>query len=231
MRYRYLDHRRPFGQEFVYEKKRDYSKLIFVGILIILLAILYYNYQQNPSKSVVSETLSVAQETETRYASLVLPSPSPTFEPLNVVMLETRVHELINVQRTTNGLNELSWNEVLVNAARKHSADMATRNYFTHDSPEGHDLTWRYAQESFVCPTAYGENIEQDWTFGTIEYTNGVETSREWKTLEQIAQSIVNSWMTSEGHRKNILTSNFRTEGIGIAVTSEGEVYTTEDFC
>ena len=75
------------------------------------------------------------------------------------------------------------------------------------------------------------ENIHQGWTYDTIWRTNGIETSRDWNTPEEIAQNAVTGWMNSPGHRENILRPVFRTEGIGVAVSAEGKVYVTEDFC
>lgn len=37
--------------------------------------------------------------------------------------------------------------------------------------------------------------------------------------------------MTSEGHRQNILDSDWRREGIGVQVATGGEVYATQNFC
>ena len=51
--------------------------------------------------------------------------------------LEKQVHTLTNQYRTQNGLKTLSWDDALSNVARNHSKDMALRNYFSHDTPEG----------------------------------------------------------------------------------------------
>lgn len=48
----------------------------------------------------------------------------------------------------------------------------------------------------------------------------------------EIAKSTVNGWLSSPGHRKNILTSTYDKEGIGVAVSLErNEVYITQIFC
>lgn len=44
-----------------------------------------------------------------------------------------------------------------------------------------------------------------------------VWVNQDWYTLQETAQRIVKGWMDSEGHRKNILTSEFTFGGIGIA--------------
>jgi len=115
---------------------------------------------------------------------------------------------------------------------------MLKRDYFEHDSPEGLDFSWRYSQIGFSCNIYVGdyiyggaENLHQGWTYGTIWYTNGVETNREWYSSDEIAENAVNGWMNSPGHRQNILTSYWKNEGIGVAVSSDGKVLATQNFC
>jgi len=156
----------------------------------------------------------------------------------DIPLLEKKIHNLINIERQKYGLSQLDWNDKIALAARGHSEDMLKRNYFEHDSPEGHDFSWRYSQVGFSCNIYVGnyiysgaENIHQGWTYGTIWYTNGVETSREWYSSDKIAENAVNGWMNSPGHRENILTPYWKNEGIGVAVSSDGKVLVTQDFC
>ena len=132
--------------------------------------------------------------------------------------ITTKVHQLINEERRDHGLRPLSWNAKLAQAALNHSTDMALRNYFEHDSPEGHDFSWRYSQVGFSCNNPRylgGENI------GWLEGYRGVNA---------IATATVDGWMNSPGHRANILVSDWRSEGIGVAF-SGNEVYLTQNFC
>ena len=66
---------------------------------------------------------------------------------VRVVDLEKKIHALINRERQQHGLNPLAMDHALVVIARKHSRDMAKRNYFDHISPEGHDFSYRYRKE------------------------------------------------------------------------------------
>ena len=132
--------------------------------------------------------------------------------------ITTKVHQLINEERRDHGLRHLSWNAKLAQAALNHSADMASRDYFQHDSPEGYDFSWRYSQVGFSCNNPRylgGENI------GWLEGYRGVNA---------IATATVDGWMNSPGHRANILVSDWRSEGIGVAF-SGNEVYLTQNFC
>ncbi len=64
-----------------------------------------------------------------------------------------------------------------------------------------------------------------------MKLLGGVPVSYDWLTNEEIAFIAVDGWMNSEGHRKNILNSNFDREGIGVYIDSEDRVYVTQNFC
>jgi uncharacterized protein YkwD len=116
---------------------------------------------------------------------------------------------------------------------------MADRNYFAHETPEGLDPTGRGSLVGYSCYKDYGsyyttgiaENIFKGWTYSTTHFTNGIETSRDWLTSQELAADTVMGWMNSPGHRANILTATYDREGIGIAIGSDYSVYVTEDFC
>ncbi|WAC04116.1 MAG: CAP domain-containing protein [Methanoregula sp.] len=167
-------------------------------------------------------------------ANSVMPSP-PTIDQQT---LERRVHELINQQRKGQGLSLLSFDQTLAGIARKHSEDMAKNNYFSHDNLRGLGPTERGNQVGYSCYKNYGsyyttgiaENIFQNNLYTSTTYYNGIPV-HAWSSLEEIAQSTVNGWMTSPGHRRNILTSTYDREGIGVAISADDKVYITEDFC
>jgi uncharacterized protein YkwD len=152
--------------------------------------------------------------------------------------LALRVHELINEQRVRHGLAALDWDDKLAIIAEKHSIDMARRDYFSHDTPEGKDPTARAELGGYYCSKDYGsfytvgiaENLFQHWSYDSITYINGFPIYN-WNTLENLAQEIVEGWMDSPGHRQNILTDGYDMEGIGVAIASNDKVYVTEDFC
>ena len=133
-----------------------------------------------------------------------------------------KVHVLINNERVSHGLTPLSWNSKIAQAALNHSTDMASRNYFEHDSPEGYDFSWRYAQVGFSCSVTYGNMI-----YGGGENIMFLEG---YYGVDTIATETVNGWMNSPGHRVNILTSHFQSEGIGVSI-SGNQVYLTQNFC
>jgi uncharacterized protein YkwD len=153
--------------------------------------------------------------------------------------LEKQVHSLTNQYRTQNGLKTLSYDDKLSNIARMHSQDMATRNYFAHETPEGKEPTDRAVSQNYRCQKAIGnliysgiaENIFQNNLYDTVWITNGIPTSYDWNDLDDLAKSTVDGWMESPGHRENILTKMYDREGIGVEISSDDKVYITQIFC
>jgi len=156
---------------------------------------------------------------------------------IEIAELEKKVHDLINRERKKKGLSTLAWNDSLNRIARRYSRDMSERGFFSHNDPEGRCFMDRYKDHGFDCRLRIGnttclgaENIAQDNLYKSVLYRNGVP-SYDWNTVEEIAASVVKGWMKSKGHRENILTPYFKRQGIGIAISEDGRVYVTEDFC
>jgi uncharacterized protein YkwD len=156
---------------------------------------------------------------------------------IDAARLEKRIHDLVNQERKKKGLSALAWNGDLNRIARRYSRDMAERRFFSHNDPEGKCFTDRYKDEGFECKLRIGnttclgaENIAQDNLYRSTTVIDG-RTSHDWNTEEEIALSVVKGWMGSKGHRENIMTPYFKRQGIGIAISDDGKVYVTENFC
>ena len=157
---------------------------------------------------------------------------------ISAAELEQRVHELVNQQRSRNGLSALNFEPALADIARDHSEDMGSQHYFAHMNPSGQNPTARGTAAGYSCRKNYGsyytygiaENLFLNNLYSSVTYYSNRETVYHWNTPEAIAQITVAGWMNSSGHRENILASTFDREGIGIAIASE-KVYITEDFC
>ncbi|MFH0830090.1 MAG: CAP domain-containing protein [Candidatus Aenigmatarchaeota archaeon] len=160
-------------------------------------------------------------------------------ELMNPPEIEARVHYLINEQREENGLDPLGYDNALASIARAHSRDMARRNFFAHENPDGlspSDRADRAGYKSFKDHGTYttngiAENILQTNLATSVTHINGVPTSYNWRTMDRLVESAVDGWMNSPGHRKNILTATYEKEGIGVVIGPENKVYMTEDFC
>lgn len=156
---------------------------------------------------------------------------------INRDSLEKQIHALINKERQKQGLPELAWDNVLAGIARNYSKDMAKRNFFDHYSPEGHDFLYRYKLAGYQCAVRInrtvhmgGENIALNHLYDSVTTING-QAFYDWNTQKKIAETTVEGWMKSQGHRQNILTPYFQHEGIGVFIDSEGKVYITQNFC
>ncbi len=133
--------------------------------------------------------------------------PIPQF----ILDMEMDTHAAINAERAAAFLPGLTMDAALRNVARAYSQDMIDRNFFDHVNPDGDDLSDRLAGAGVTYAMA-GENIA--WNQG---FADPVATA-------------VEGWMSSPGHRANILRSEFTHTGIGIAVTSDDAYYFTQVF-
>ncbi|MDJ0600371.1 MAG: CAP domain-containing protein [Crocosphaera sp.] len=106
---------------------------------------------------------------------------------------ESRVFDLINLERVENNLDPLRINEQLVMAAQYHSQSMANDDFFSHQGIDGSTPFERIRAQGYSYQAA-GENIAAG--FATPE-------------------SVVQAWMGSSGHRANILSEHFTEIGIG----------------
>ena len=134
--------------------------------------------------------------------------------------LERRVFQLTNEARRKNGLPSLDSDNDLAVKARAKSADMLTNNYFSHTNPEGKTLKDRMQEEkpaSYRTISRIGENIYMGARF---DYSVDVKTQ---------ARMIVDGWMTSPGHRKNILDPSYTHMGVGVAAKDK-MCYATQIF-
>ncbi len=165
---------------------------------------------------------------------LPVKAPKPEIRRLD---LEKRIHALINKERAAHGLSPLDWDDALARIARGHSKDMANRSYFSHDSPESRDFSFRYREQAYSCAIRTGntihlgaENIALNHLYQSVTTIDGVPYY-DWNSLDQIARSTVQGWMDSPGHRKNILTPHWLHEGIGVHISYDDKVYITQNFC
>jgi uncharacterized protein YkwD len=157
---------------------------------------------------------------------------------IRVPDLERRVHDLINTERGKKKANDLQFDRRLADIARAHSADMAKRKFFNHKNPDGKDATARGKAVGYTCRKVYSgyftdglaENIYQGSLYSRIRIT-GNQRSYDWYSLDEMAEEIVEGWMDSPGHRRNVLEKTYEKEGIGIAVSSDHKVYVTQVFC
>ena len=116
---------------------------------------------------------------------------------------EKEVFELINNQRTQNGLSALKLDTETLRVARIKAQDMVDNNYFSHNSP------------------TYGSPFQMLNSF-KISY----KTAGENIAGNSSNSAAVTAWMNSSGHKANILNSSFNYTGIGVVKGSKyGKIY------
>jgi uncharacterized protein YkwD len=106
---------------------------------------------------------------------------------------ESDVIDLVNAERAAQGLHPLSYDHRLAVAAGDHSEDMGLQGYFSHTSLDGQTVADRITDAGYSYNT-YGENIAAGYS---------------------TPEDVIDGWMSSPGHRANILNSNFRDIGVG----------------
>ena len=115
--------------------------------------------------------------------------------------IDTMLRE-VNMQRALHGAGPLKLDKRLGAAARKHARDMAKRDFLHHRSPDERGFQERVLSEGYPW-RAIAENI-------------GAGLSSPKSTID--------SWMTSPGHRDNMLNRDFNDAGIGyFRPTGEGK--------
>lgn len=116
---------------------------------------------------------------------------------------ETAMIVMVNQERTSRGLRALTGDEKLIRVGRAHSQDMFAKGYFSHYSLENKDVADR-AQKEGVNFLIIGENLA---------FAPSLELAHE-------------GLMKSPGHRANILSSDYRKMGIGVAESDYGLMIT-----
>jgi uncharacterized protein YkwD len=120
--------------------------------------------------------------------------------------MENEILRLVNRHRRSMGLQPLQMNGVESSVAAQHSRDMASgRAEFGHTGAKSREK----AISRQIGPVlSMGENV----AYG-----------------ERSAKEVVNDWLNSPGHRRNI-EGNFKLTGIGLARDRQGTIYYTQIF-
>lgn len=100
-----------------------------------------------------------------------------------------------NAARASNGVAALSLNAKLDSAAQAQANDMAIRNYWSHNTPEGNP-PWVWVTAQGYSYQKLGQNLAAGFSD---------------------EQSTINGWMASPPHRENLLDPAFSDVGFGSA--------------
>lgn len=125
------------------------------------------------------------------------PATGPTalqaeFAPVPMVAPSGSMMQLLNSARAAQGLGPLTEDSTLSRAALAHAMDMQRNDYFSHVGQNGSSFTDRARAAGYSCAAA--ENI----AFG-----------------QSSEAEVMAAWMSSSGHRRNILLGDATEFGIG----------------
>lgn len=109
------------------------------------------------------------------------------------IEIERRVFELLNRERVAHAQAPLAWDDDAHRFARTHAADMARYAYVGHVAPDGSSFQQRVAH-SAIRPSASRENVGHAWGPGEAH----------------------GAFMTSAGHRANLLADDVQRGAVGI---------------
>lgn len=155
----------------------------------------------------VSEIIS--SNPQIKNPNMIYPGQKLTIPTMQgIKSLESQVVKLVNVERSKQGLQPLTENWQLSRVARYKSADMATKNYFSHTSP------------------TYGSPFRMMESFGIKYSSAGENIAYGQKTPQQV----MTAWMNSPGHRSNIMSPSYTQIGVGYATNKSGTPYWTQMF-
>lgn len=162
-----------------------------------------------------------------RHSSQIIPNH------FDETLLIKEIYRHTNKARDAYNLSLFLWNDTLTYTAHDHSQDMVNNHYIAHISPKEENRTLQKRLENhgfhFTNHT-FAENIGVNYMLDIagrsyyeksgwfdkpvyIDYNTG-ETI-DYQTYDHFAKTIVDQWMKSPGHRKNILNPQMQQIGIG----------------
>ncbi|WP_409344042.1 CAP domain-containing protein [Paenibacillus sp. MBLB4367] len=115
--------------------------------------------------------------------------------------------DLANASRARFGLAPFAWDDKAADTARKHSKDMAERNYFDHTNLDGESPFDRMKANGIIYRQA-AENIAAGQRNAIYAHAG---------------------WMNSLGHRNNLLSDIARL-GVGVHFGGDMSLYYTQNF-
>lgn len=118
--------------------------------------------------------------------------------------IEVQILELINNHRLSKGLNPLKGMTLIKSTAHSHTDYMVDTQKVSHDN--------FFARSNFLKHNAGAQRVSENVAYGFTK-----------------AQSVVNAWIKSEGHRENI-EGDFTNFEISAEQDAEGKWYYTNIF-
>ena len=168
------------------------------------------NPESNPEEPTPPEDLAppVSSTPDTSVPDSSAPDSGDQDEPSDdqLTQYANEVVRLVNEQRAQNGLKALTVDINVQKAAQVRAKEQ--QQLFSHTRPNGTNC-FTALKENGVSYRGAGENIAMG---------------------QRSPEQVMNGWMNSEGHRKNILNAKFTNIGVGVHKDSNGKYYWTQMF-
>jgi uncharacterized protein YkwD len=133
--------------------------------------------------------------------------PTPSRAAAGNAAVEEAVVALVNGLRRQARCDPAENDDRLREAARRHSADMATGRFLKHTGSDGSSAADRMKDAGYDKPLS--ENLARG--FGS-------------------ARAVVEGWLGSREQRRNMLDCKAQAIGVGVAVDASGTPYWTQVF-
>lgn len=155
-------------------------------------------------------------------------------ENFNADLLERLLHEELNFKRKYHGKSALNFNPIMYQPAKHHVWAMVENNFFSHSNPHSIELKnlddrmkatglklngW--AENILYCDYygLHGQPYYEKEIRGERVIVNA-QTDRVMKplTYRELAIAMIDQWMGSSGHRKNMLYPDFNEAAVAVAI-------------
>jgi uncharacterized protein YkwD len=198
------------------------------------------------SKSKLWSIENYSQYNESNYEKYPAFNKRIDLKNIDYPLLNAAVFYETNAKRVQMKLPPLAYSPALEKISMEHSNDMVKANFYSHNSPIKGRETPVKRMESIGVKNAYSaENINIGYGIiykdnepvyppsenksGYFSYTlNGPPIPNQ--TYSSLATIVVNSWMNSPGHRRNILNENLKYMGVGAAHYKDSKSHNMDKF-
>jgi uncharacterized protein YkwD/ribosomal protein L37AE/L43A len=167
-------------------------------------------------------------------------TPGPEVqEGYNRTLVELHFIKLLNEERSSRGLQNVSRSAVLREMGKEHSEDMAEHDYIGHTDSDGRTIRDRYEERGLLpkcklpikgsnryypgAENAAGAWVERRFTSAGGSYFVSNE--------QELAEALFSIWMNSPPHRRAMLVYSADKVGLGITITEGGKVYAALELC
>ncbi|MFH1320762.1 MAG: CAP domain-containing protein [Bacteroidota bacterium] len=224
--------------------------LWFIFISLLILSPSSYSQTPNNTIEVISDSDSLYVNYNTKeFLKLEKLNNPINFKNPDIELLNAAIFHLTNKERKKRKNPKLSFSAELSKAARFHSEQMREKKFCSHYNKKDKKFyspgdRIRYFGGRFNLS---GENVLMERPLICIGYSRPKifflsryslkESEYKPMTYLELAENMVKSWMSSRGHRKNILHPDFRFLGCGVALPEvlyksmkKNYAYATQNF-